>query len=126
MTNHNYKIKEENKNWKDTVIEKSGITADFTIRQFEDNIERLGKTLKELEATHKLNLAQMDNIERNHKFVKKMSDQDLNTAHMYWESKQIVAQYAPRIAEFYEALGIEKKEMDEVKEMFNFTDDGEG
>lgn len=104
------------------MIEKTNITADFTIRQFEQNIERMQKTIKELEGTHKVNLAIMDNIERNHNFVKTLSDEEMNTVAMYWESAQIVRQYAPRIAEFYEALNAEAKEMEEVKKLFGFED----
>lgn len=122
FNSQHYKIKKKKKDWKDTIIEKSNITADFTIRQFEENIENLQKTLKELEATHKVHLATMDNIERNHSFVKEMSEQDLNTCAMYYESKQIVKQYAPRIAEFYEALNHEAKEMEFVKNKFKFDD----
>jgi uncharacterized protein YukE len=123
---HSYNIKEAKEDWRDTVIEKTNITSDFTIRQFEQNIERLQKTLKELEATHKLNLAMMENIERNHKFVKKLTDEEKNTVAMYWESQQIVKQYAPRIAEFYEALGAEAKEMEAVKTLFGFKDTIDG
>lgn len=133
MSNHSYKIKEEKEDWKDTVISKEGVVVDFTIRQFEENIERMQKVLRELEGTHKINLATVENIERNHGWIKKMKPEELHTASMYWEAKQIVLQYAPRIAEFYEALNIESKEMEDVKKQFNFnndegtnTDGGEG
>lgn len=122
---HNYKIVEEKEHWKDSVIEKDNIVAKFTIRDFENNIERMQKTLRELEAKHKVELAVMDNIERNHPFVKDLTDEQLNTAWMYQEAKAVVVQYAPRIAEFYEALNAEVKEMEDVKKRFKFTD-GEG
>lgn len=118
MTKFSYKVLEEKEDWKDNVIEKRGLTATFTVNDFEKNIERMQKIIKELEGTHRLNLATMENIEHHHPFVKEMSEQDLNTAAMYYEAKQIVKQYAPRIAEFYEALNTEAKEKDYVIELF--------
>jgi hypothetical protein len=121
MTQYSYKVLEPKEDWKDTIIEKGGISARFTVHDFEKNIERMEKIIKELEGTHKLNLAMMDNIERNYPFVKEMSEQDLNTCAMYYEAKQIVKQYAPRIAEFYEALNTEAKEKDYVIELFGLN-----
>lgn len=85
-----YTIKEKKDNPRESVIELHGKPIEFTLYGMEASIAGAEKTIKELESTSKLNAAKMDNIERNHPFVKEMSEQDLFTAHMYQEAKAIV------------------------------------
>lgn len=85
-----YTIKEKKENPRESVIALHGKPIEFTLYGMEASIAGAEKTIKELESTSALNAAKMDNIERNHPFVKEMSEQDMFTAHMYQEAKAIV------------------------------------
>lgn len=115
--NHNYKVVEPAEDWRDSVIEKDQITAKFTIREFEDNIERMNKTIRELEAKFKHEKVVVNNIEHHHPFVKDMSEQDQYTVWMYREAKEVVKQFEPRIEEFKKALQEEIQQMTYVKRL---------
>ena len=121
--NHNYSIVESAEDWKDSVIEKDNIKASFTIRQFEDNIERMNKTIREIEAKYKHEDVVVKNIEEHHPWVKDMSEQDLYTVWMYQEAKEVVKQYEPRIKEFKDAVQTEMQEMEHVKRKLNLGKD---
>lgn len=125
--NHNYKVLEASEDWKDTLIEKDNIRATFSIRDFEQNIERMEKTIREVEAKFKHEKLVMDNIEKHHKFIKKMTEQEIYTAWMYREAQEVVKQYEPRLKEFKEAVETERAEMEHVKELLALgKDDGAG
>lgn len=113
--NHNYKIIEEKEDWKDAVIEKDNIRATFSVRDFENNIERMEKTIREISAKFLHEQLIVKNIEEHHPFVKDMSDQDVHTVWMYQEAKEVVKQYEPRLTAFEEALKTEKAELEYVK-----------
>lgn len=121
--NHNYKIIEPNEDWKQSVIEKDGITAKFTIQNFEDNIERMTKTIKEIRAKFNHEQVVVNNIEEHHPWVKDLSEQDLYTAWMYQEAKEVVKQYEPRLKEFEDALQTEVQETTYVKKLLELGKD---
>lgn len=70
-----------------SVIVKHGATIHFTLADINRLEANLKKQLTEAEAQMKLEAAKMDNIERNHSFVKKLTDEQLFTSHMYAEAK---------------------------------------
>lgn len=111
-----YKIKEASENPRESVIEMTGKPIEFSLYEMEGNLARLEKNEKEMAATIELNAAKMDNIERNHPFVKDMSEQDLFTAHMYQEAKAIVKVGTDKLKEIQEAQVTDKASMAEVFE----------
>ncbi len=81
-----YKIIEPNDDPKSIVIEKSGLTEQFTLAGREADIARLMKSKQAFEAQINLENAKISNIEAHHPFVKEMSEQDRFTVRMYQES----------------------------------------
>lgn len=116
MTNK-YKIKEKADDHLDTVIEKGGLTASFTVRGLNAAIERATKLIKELEGKLQIEDARKQNIEHFHPFVKDMSDQDLNTAAMYSEAKQYITQIPPKIEELKAAIEKDHAEVAKAYEL---------
>ena len=84
---YTYTIEKKNKDPMKAVIAKHGQSIHFTLGDIQNLEVTLKKQLKEAEAQADLEKAKMDNIERNHAFVKKLSDEQLFTAHMYAEAK---------------------------------------
>jgi len=109
-----YTIGEKAEDIKDTNIIKKGVIVNFTMRQVEEHETSLGKLLKELSAKKELEEAKMTNIERNHKFVLKLSEKNLFTAHMYQEAKAIVHVAKLKIKEVEEQVEEYRKEREEI------------
>lgn len=125
MENYHYKILKPNEVYKEATIEKSGITATFTIADIERHEEYLNKCKKELEGQITLESAKMANIEENHPFVKDMSDQDLATAGLYFSSKSLKRQSEEKLAEISTAIteyAAEKEEIMKLPELIHAVD----
>jgi hypothetical protein len=88
----------------DSVIEKTGATVKFTMRQLDQADAQMQRTLKEITSQRDLEKAKMTNIENNHPEVLKMTDEQLFTAAMYQEAKRMVGMLDPKIVEFQKAL----------------------
>ena len=106
-----YKIHKEATDPKDIVIEKTGHKIHFTMREVERTQKVNADNKTNIEAKMKMEKAKLDNIERNHKFVTEMSDQDLHTVYMYFEAKKIVEMAEAKLTEF------EKNEKELAKEL---------
>lgn len=87
QTPFQYKLLEPAQDYKDSVIEKSGIKATFTLREIEANRDALTRTKTELEAQIKVQDATTSNIESFHPFVKDMSLEDTHAAGMFYEAR---------------------------------------
>jgi len=111
-----YKLIKKNEDPKLALIEKSGITATFTIAEIEGEQATLEKYLKEFNGQLTLEEAKMSNIEDNHPFVLEMSEQDCFTVHMYQEAKSMAHVYNQKIPEFEEQLEKSRAEMALVME----------
>jgi len=79
-----------------SIVRKSGITAEFTLRELKGERLTMDKRVTELEGQKKINDATVKNIEQHHPEVKKMSE----------EARYYAATYN-------EAM-VEKKKVDEV------------
>lgn len=84
---------------KGALIRKSGITADFTVAGMEGEQHKLEKIIKELKGKQAHAKSVTDNIEAHHPFVKDMSEQDMFTVHMYYESYALAKGLPEKIAE---------------------------
>lgn len=82
--------KEDKKDFKKSIIERTNLTNEFTLADIETHRAELEKMERELTAQIRISTAAKENVERNHKFVSKMSDEQLNAAHYLWETKQII------------------------------------
>jgi len=86
-----FNLKKENKkDFKKSVIERVNLTNDFTIEDIENHQRDLEKMAREATAQIRVTKAAIDNVGRNHKFVSKMSDEQLNAAHYLWDAKTLL------------------------------------
>lgn len=101
-------------NLADRVIEKSGHVDEFTMNDIKSNQKYNAKNRVELNGKMRYEKAIMTNIEDNHKFVKKLTDEQLFTAWMYQESKKKVEICEKTIAEIDEETKKSEVEIDEI------------
>jgi len=112
---YTYAVTDKKEDYKETVIEKSGITVPFTLGALETSITDMEKTLKELRAKYNHEKIIKENIEQHHPFVLDLTPEQKHTVYMYLEACEVVKQYEPKIAEFDEALQSDKAELEYVK-----------
>lgn len=109
-----YKIlKDENG---ELTIEKKGKVFSFSSLDVIKDLEQLNKQKKAYEAQRELNRAEMKNMEEFHPFVKELSDEDIHTAHMYWESKKMVDALDKKLPEFDDAIAETEQAIKDVEE----------
>lgn len=119
---YKYKVLEENKDdFKASKIQKTGISAEFTIFELEGMEKEVRKQLKEATAQYNLEAAKIENIESNHSFVKDFTDEQLFTIHMYWEAKKNYKKYKDYADKTEENLGIYDAEMKDMYEKLGVT-----
>lgn len=115
MDKFKYKIKKDNKDINQIVIEKSNISADFTIQDMKDEQLALMKYIKEFTANKEYKQVVVDNVAKHHKYVTKFTDEELFTISMYHEAKDKVKQYEAKIAEFNKQLKFSETELADIK-----------
>jgi hypothetical protein len=91
--------KEDKKNYKNSVIERRNLANEFTLGDIENHKVELEKMERELTAQIRVSNAAADNVCRNHVFVSKMSDEQLNAAHYLWETKMIIKKSEVKLKE---------------------------
>ena len=120
-----YKIKERALDPKDSLIEKTGGTVEFSMNQIDKDVAYLNKALKELTAEIGVKEATKVNVERTHPHVANMTQEDLTAAYIFREAtgflhlaeqkkKQIedqLKEYADEKAEIIKQTGIEYEQV---------------
>lgn len=125
MSNLTYKLKNINidvdstkdiqfPEMKDRTIEKYGDVVEFSLADIESADQQMLKTKKELEAKLFHEKAVMENIEHYHKFVKKLTDEQLLTAWMYQQAKGHVKLCTDNISKIDAQLESDKNEIAEI------------
>lgn len=109
-----FKIKKQNnKNFKKAIIERSNLTNEFTLEDIETHEVELDKNERELTAQIRISTAAVANVERNHPFVAKMSDAQLSAAAYLAETKDILRRSEAQL----KAVKATKKKYKEVKDV---------
>ena len=116
MSKPGYKLVEKNTDPLKAVIEKSGITVEFTLEDMLDEQKQLRKVLDEYKAQRSFESAKMENIEHFHPFVLDFDDNQRNTIAMYNEAKLRKEAADVRIAEYSKQLQESEKEMALISE----------
>lgn len=109
-----YKMKKNNKVAKDVVLEVSGITHLVSLREIETDVKYLEKARKEIDGMLGVEKAKMKNIENNHPWVKKLSEIELLTAFLYYESMAVDKEAIPKLKEINRQLKVYKKEIKDI------------
>ena len=108
---------------RDRVIEKRGDVVEFSMNDIDNHINVLTKARKEHAGMVEHENAIVDNIEHFHKFVKKLTDEELLTAWMYKESKEKSKIHGNKIKEIDEQLAEYDKEKAEIIKQIPELDD---
>mgnify|MGYP000953712173 CR=1 FL=1 len=99
---------------RDRIIEKRGDVVEFSMNDIDNHINLLAKARKEHAGMVEHEDAIVSNIEHFHKFVKKLTDEQLLTAWMYKESKEKSKIHNNKIKEIDEQLEEYAKEKSEI------------
>jgi hypothetical protein len=99
-----YRLVKPSANYREAVIEKGGITAEFTLLEVEQMQERNRKALMELQGQLKIEEAKIDNINRHYPAVKDMPGVILTAAALYKESQSMIAELKPKIIQVDTAI----------------------
>ena len=97
------------------VIEMHGQIVELTLQGIADTQLEREKKVKELFAKKLLEEKKMSNIEQFHPFVKDMSDEDLHTVWMYYESKALVSSCTTEGEKIQGWIDSDAKEVEEIK-----------
>ena len=100
--------------FRDRIIEKWGDVVEFSMNDIDTHINVLTKARKEHAGMVEHEDAIVENIEHFHKFVKKLTDEQLLTAWMYKESKEKSKIHGNKIKEIDEQLEEYAKEKAEI------------
>jgi len=114
--------KENKKNFKHSVIERSNLTSSFTIGELEEDLMKLGLQEKETTAQIKLSKAVIVNIGEHHKLVSKLSDEQLATAAYLYETKDVLKKSEQRLKDTKGAIKKYKDVIDVVYKKFGFVE----
>lgn len=109
------KVAEAIKIDKNSIIEKTGHIITFSLQQVLDNDAIMEKRLREMKAQREVEVAKMKNIEHHHDFVLKFTPEQLFTAHMYQEIRQVVGLSDFKIKEIENQLKSDADEIEVIK-----------
>lgn len=110
-----YSIKEKGEHPLDTVITKSNFNLDFTLRELQENIDRIQKIKVELSTKAKLDDAVCKNIEGTNPEFKDVELNMLKVYNIYSKARLSIEDIMEKIKEVDEILSEEQKALDEIK-----------
>jgi hypothetical protein len=114
--------KQDKKNYKKSVIERVNLTNEFTLGDIENHKAELDKMERELTAQIRVSNAAAENVKRNHPFVAKMSDEQLNAAQYLFETKTIISKSEAKLKEVKATKKKYNQIIDIVMEKFGFVE----
>lgn len=119
-------LKEEDKEYfKKSIIERQNVTTEFTLEDIESHQADLERMERELKSQLKVTGAMIDNIERNHEFVKDLDVEQVHTVWMYNENKELFDASEEKLEQVTEQLATYKELLDVLYEKFGFVKSGE-
>lgn len=120
---NDFRIVDKAKNPRETTIERSNIKNSFTFGDVLNHQRDLEKFKTELTAQMKVTKATMDNIERNHEWVKDMTEEKLHHAWMYFENLDLHKKSESKLVEVEEQLSRYSELRDVLFNKFGITDE---
>jgi hypothetical protein len=115
-------LKADKKNFKHSTIERGGLTSTFTIGELEGDLISLDRNEREATSQIKLSKAALENIERNHKFVSKMSEEQLATAAYLHETRAVLAKAEKTLKQIKDAKKKYNEVLSTVYKVFGFVE----
>lgn len=121
MKAFSYRVVEPNDDYRQSKLEKSGITATFTFAEVEEHEATLATFKKEREAEVAVEKAKMENIRHFHPIVDTLNGQQLTAAALFKESKTIVDKNTAKLKEIEEALAEYAEEKGFIMKQLGFV-----
>ena len=120
-----FELKEEDKeNFKKSTIVRKNVETSFTLELIEEHQADLNKMKKELESQVSLCGATIENIERNHEWIKELDEEKLHHAWMYQENATVVKDAKAKLEQVEEQLAQYKDLLDTIYKKFGFVESG--
>jgi len=114
-----YKIIDENVEQPyDSVIQKTGLTSEFTINQLMDHLDFSSKKMKEAETQVEINDKQNELIEETIPVLKDIPEEQWQMATTYFVRKQQRLEYEQLIETCKETIAKYKKTLEDIKNEF--------
>lgn len=113
---HQYKVVEDNKDTLDVVIEKSGISHTFTIRDFNENIASAKRQITEIESMKKVAEATMVNVLGSDPEVGELSERTLTAVYVYRQAMGTAHEAQKKLIELQSAIEEDEKSVAEALE----------
>lgn len=118
-----FAVTEENKDdFKSSTIQRSNIQSEFTINDIEEHQKSLDKMETELEGQAKIARATLDNMDRNHEWITKLSDEELHHAWMYKENKDVAEKSEEKLEQVQEQKGVYEELIAMLYKKFGFVE----
>lgn len=114
-------VKDNKRDFKNAVIERGNLTNQFTVAEVEIDYMRLEQMEKELTSQIKLSTAALDNIDRNHPFVMKLSDEQLATASYVYETKKVKSQAESKLKQVKNGMKKYRDVLETIYKKFGFV-----
>lgn len=116
-----FSIEEENEDFRKSTIARSNLTNTFTLEDVEKHREELKKMKQQLESQIKVSGAVVDNVERNHDFVKDFSGEELTTLAYYKENLDVKKDAEDKLSDVEQSLDAYNEVIDVVYDKFGFV-----
>jgi hypothetical protein len=117
-----FELKEENKdNFRQSVIERKNVVTEFTVEVVEEHKNDLLKFERELESQISLCQKTIDNMLKNHEWLKDLDDEKLHHAWMMKSNADVIAEAVPKLEEVKNQLAQYNDLLDTVYEKFGFV-----
>lgn len=97
-------IEKNEEDFKQSVIERVNVTTEFTPALVEEHQADLKKIERELTSQLGVSNATIENIERNHEFVKELDDEQRHHVWMLYENMQVVKNAEAKLEQVKEQL----------------------
>lgn len=116
-----FELTKENKNFKQAEITRHNMTSTFTIADLEQDVAGFDKIEREANGQLRVSKAVIDNVERNHEFISKLSDEQLSVAAYLYEAKRLVKESEQRLKDVKKAKKQYADILSVVHEKFGFV-----
>lgn len=118
-----FEIKKQNKkDYKQATIVRNNISNEFTLADIDSHLVELDKMERELTAQIRVSNAAKENVERNHPYVAKMSDEQLSAAHYMAETKEIIQKSERKLKDVKATKKKYREVVDVVMDKFGFVE----
>lgn len=122
---YTYKITKKNKNIDEMTIEKSGLSATFTIRNEASKLRDYGKQKKEFQTLIAVSKAKIFNIEREYPNVLKFTEEFRTVMAEYHKIKQALKYAEEDLKITNDNIKAYEKEIKLIKDALNITEETE-